>query len=259
MTSIIDVFVSVKQKVPVLLLCLFGGSHAQHRNQPTQAAQRGANYGGYPAAAAPYAGEYDAYASLFQNPAPYGLGYDAVGQYNSQLFGTGQDGSSIFTAGLYGYPDAAGLYRQMNYADAMQGFRASLGNAGASLQRTAPGVGHTPAFNTAPIVQPVLTRSPQETAGAPYGPRAAVPNAGGYGAYDRTTADPYALAARSIENAQYGRFGYGSSEVAPSGPSNSNFSPYGPAGYAAGYIPGVNRAAAVYGSRPPTHQSYRSR
>ncbi|KAH7963000.1 hypothetical protein HPB52_019154 [Rhipicephalus sanguineus] len=239
--------------VPVLLLCLFGGAYAQHRNQLTQAPQRGVNYAGYPAAAAPYAGQYDAYAS---NPTPYGPGYGAVSQYNNQLFSTGQGGSSIFTAGLYGYPDATGLYRQMNYPDAMQVFRAPLGNVGANEQRTAPGISNTPAFNTALTIQPLRPGSPQEAAAAAYGPRAAAPNAGGYGAYDRTTADPYALAARAFEYAQYGRFGYGSSEAAPSSPSNSNFSPYGPAGYAAGYIPGVNAAAAGYGSPRPAQQSY---
>ncbi|KAH7985206.1 hypothetical protein HPB52_024261 [Rhipicephalus sanguineus] len=243
--------------VPALLLYLFGVAYAQHRNQPAQAAQPGVNYGAYPtAAAAPYAGEYDAYAS---NPAPYGLGYDAVSQYNNQLFGTGQDGSSIFTAGLYGYPGSRGFYRQMNYADAMQGFQASLGNVGANEQRTAPGVSNIAAFNTAPTFQTVPTGSPQEAAAAAYGPRTGAPNAGGYGGYDRATPDPYARASRAFEYAQNGRFGYGSSEAAPGGRSYANFSPSGPSGYAAAYNPGVNGAAAAYGNYFRTQQSYRRR
>ncbi|KAL1482039.1 hypothetical protein MTO96_015125 [Rhipicephalus appendiculatus] len=194
-----------------------------------------------------------------KNPAPYSLGYDPMGRFNNQLFGTGQDGSGIFAARLYGYPDATSPYRQMNYADAMQGFPASFGNVGANNQRAAHGVSNTAAFNTAPTIRPVLAGSPQEAAAAAYGPRTSAPNTGGYGAYDRTTADPYVLAARAFEYAQYGRFGYGSSEAAPSGPSASNFSPYGPTDYAAGYIPGANTAVAAYGNRRPSYHSYRSR
>ncbi|KAL1482040.1 hypothetical protein MTO96_015126 [Rhipicephalus appendiculatus] len=127
-------------------------------------------------------------------------------QYNHQLFGTGRDGSSVFTAGFYGYQDATGLNRQMNYADAMQGFRASFGNVGASELRTTHGVSNTAAFNTAPTIRPVPTGSPQEAAAVAYGPRTAPPNTGGHGAYDRTTADPYAVAARAFEYAQYRTF-----------------------------------------------------
>ncbi|KAL1482034.1 hypothetical protein MTO96_015120 [Rhipicephalus appendiculatus] len=241
--------------VQVLLLCLFCEAYAQHRNQPTQAAQRGANYGGYPPATASYAGEYNAYASLFQNPAPYSLGYDATGQFNNRQFGTGQDGSAI-RAGLYGYPQASGVYNQMNHANAIQGFRATLGAVGANYQGTLPAVGSISAFNALPTILPPAAGSPQEAAAVAYGPRAAVPNAARYGGYDRSTPDPYALAARPFEYAQYGRYGYEYSEAAPGGRSYGNFSPSGPAGYAAGYTPGVNRAAAAYGSRPSTHQGY---
>ncbi|XP_049518708.1 spidroin-2 [Dermacentor silvarum] len=232
-------------EVQVLLVWLVGEAYAQHHNQPTQSAQRGVGFQNYPAPAAPYGGGYDAYASLFQTPAQYGFGYNTAGEYNTQQFGAGQDGSNFAKAGFYGYPDASGLYRQMNYVDAVQRARASVGSAGTNVPGTAPGVTRHPVFNAAPIVRPVPTASAQEAAAAAYGPRPAAPNAGGYRAYGQPAPNPYALAAGAFEYAPYGGYGYGSSRAALGGQAYSSY-PYGPAGYTAGYNPGVNGEQAWY-------------
>ncbi|KAH6939424.1 hypothetical protein HPB50_017822 [Hyalomma asiaticum] len=166
-------------------------AYAQHRNQLTQATQPGVNQRGYPAAPAPQAGEYDVYASLFQNAAPYSPGYSALVQHNNRPFGARQDASGLIAAGPYGYPpDTSGSYRQMNYGDAVRGFRANLPPFGANQPGAAPGVSNIAAFNAAPILQPVPTGSAQEAAAAAYGPRAAAPNAVGYGGYGPSTSGP---------------------------------------------------------------------
>ncbi|KAH7965514.1 hypothetical protein HPB49_008525 [Dermacentor silvarum] len=234
--------------VQVLLVWLVGEAYAQHHNQPTQSAQRGVGVPNYPAPAAPYGGGYDAYAST---PAQYSFGYESAGEYNNRQFGAGQGRSNFAEAGLYGYPDAIGLYRQMNYVDAVQRFRATVPG-------TAPGVTRDAVFNAAPIVRPVPTASAQEAAAAAYGPRPAAPNAGGYRAYGQPAPNPYALTAGAFEYTPYGGYGYGSSQASLGGQAYSSY-PYGPAGYTAGYTPGVNGEQAGYGSRPAAHRGYRRR
>ncbi|XP_049518710.1 spidroin-2-like [Dermacentor silvarum] len=233
-------------QVQVLLFWLVGEAYAQHHNQATQPTQRGVDFQNYPAPAAPYGGGYDAYAS-------YGFGYDTAGEYNNRQYGAGQGRSNFVKAGLYGYPDAVGLYRQMNYADAVQRFRATPGSVG-----TAPGVSRDAVFNAAPIILPGSAGSAQEAASAAYGPRPAAPNAGGYRAYGQPAPNPYALAAGAFEYTPYGGYGYGFSQAALGGQAYSSY-PYGPAGYAAGYTPGINGEQAGYGSRPAAHRGYRRR
>ncbi|XP_050043044.1 uncharacterized protein [Dermacentor andersoni] len=243
--------------VQVLLLWLGGNAFAQHHNQPARAAQQGFDYRNYLAAVAPYAGGYDAYASHFQTPAQYSLGYDAAGEYNDRQFGRGQDGSNVASFGLYGYPGASGLYRQMNYVDAVQGFRAPVGTVGTSEPGRSPGVSGDAVFNAPPIGLPVPTGPAQNAAAAAYGARAAVPNAGDYSRYGRPAPDPYALAAGAFEYAPYGRYGYGFNEAALGGQAYDSFTPYGPAGYAAGYNPGADAASTGYTHRPSAHLASR--
>ncbi|XP_050043063.1 uncharacterized protein [Dermacentor andersoni] len=245
--------------VQVLLYWLVGKAYAQHYNQPTQPAQRGVGFPNYPAPAAPYGRGYDTYASLFQTPAQYGFGYNTAGEYNNRQFGAAQDRSNFPKAGMYGYPDAGGLYRQMNYADAQQRFQATPGSVGAHERGTAPGVSRDAAFNAAPIILRVPPGSAQDAAAAAYGARPAAPNAGGYGAYGRPASEAYALAAGAFEYAPYGRYGYGSSEAAVGGQAYGSFAPYGPAGYAAGYTPSVIGGQTAYGSQPAAHRGYRRR
>ncbi|KAL3210691.1 hypothetical protein MRX96_008640 [Rhipicephalus microplus] len=237
--------------VQLLLLCLFCEAYAQHRNQPTQAPQRGINYGGYPPATEFYPGEYNVYAF---NPAPY-LGYGSARQFNTRKFGTPQDVSAILRNGIYGYQQSHGVYLPMNHADAMQTFRATLGAVGANYQGTIPAVGRISAFNDLPAILPPATGSSEGAAAVAYGPRAVVP----YGGHDRSTPDPYALAARSFEYSQYGRFGYGSIQAAPGGPSYGNFPPSVPAGFTASFTPGVTEPMPAYGNQPSVHQGFRRR
>ncbi|KAL1482044.1 hypothetical protein MTO96_015130 [Rhipicephalus appendiculatus] len=238
--------VHFKRKVQALLLWLVGDVFAQHQKQPTPAALPGADFRNFPAAAAPYGGGYDAYASLFQNSPPYNLRYDAVDQFNNRQYPTELDG--VLRPGLNSYSDVRGIYRQMNYADALQGFRA-----------TAPGVRNNAPFNAAPTIPPTPTRSAQEAAAAAYGPRNAVPNAASYDGYGQPARDPYALAAGGFEYAPFGSYNYRSSQAAPGGLSYSSFTPYGPTRYAAAFTPGVSGASAGYGSGVSAPQRYQRR
>ncbi|KAH7964683.1 hypothetical protein HPB49_000454 [Dermacentor silvarum] len=241
---------SATGKVQVLLLWLIGEAFTQHHNQPTRAAQQGVDYRNYLAAVALYAGGYDAYAST---PAQYSLGYDTAGVFNDRQFGTGQGGSDLVNFGLYGYPGANGLYRQMNYVDAVQGFRATAGSS--EPGRSARVSGNT-VFNAPPTVLPVPTGYAQEDAAAAYGGNTAAPNAGSYSSYGRPAPEPYALIANAFEYARHGRYGFRFNEAALDGQAYGHFAPYGPAGYAAGYAPGTNGASTGYGNQPSSHRDY---
>ncbi|XP_070387723.1 uncharacterized protein [Dermacentor albipictus] len=251
--------VSVKHKVQVLLLWLVGDAYAQHHNQPARAAQQGFDYRNYLAAVAPYAGGYDAYSSLFQTPAQYSFGYDTPGQYTDRQFGTGQGGSNVANSGLYGHPGANGMYRQMNYVSAAQGFRPTGGSMVTNEKGPNPGVSGNAAFSAPPVGLPVPAGSAQNAAAAAYGTRAAVPGAGDYSRYGRPAPDPYALAAGAFEYAPYGRYGYGFNEAALGGQAYGSFAPFGPAGYAAGYNPGADGASTGYANPPSAHRGYRRR
>ncbi|KAH7966557.1 hypothetical protein HPB49_017584 [Dermacentor silvarum] len=129
---------------------------------------------------------------LFQTPAQYSFGYDTAGEYNNWQFVRGHDGSNVANSGLYGYPDASGIYRQMNYVGAVQGFQPTVGAADSNEKGPIPGVSGDAVFNTAPIVLPVPTGSAQNAEAAAYGSRATavVLNDVGYSRYWAASTPP---------------------------------------------------------------------
>ncbi|KAK8775421.1 hypothetical protein V5799_031234 [Amblyomma americanum] len=59
-------------------------------------------------------------------PQPYSYGYDNVDEYGNRQFRSEQGDSSNAKTGSYGYRDAYGLYRRVNYVADANGFRATV-------------------------------------------------------------------------------------------------------------------------------------
>ncbi|XP_077512831.1 uncharacterized protein LOC144124027 [Amblyomma americanum] len=232
----------------LLLVCLAAGTYALHDHQAA-APYQNPGYGGYAAAApgAPYRG-YDAYASP---PQPYSFGYDNVDEYGNRLFHSEQGDANNAKTGSYGYRDAYGLYRRVNYVADANGFRATVDT---NEPGTAPGASADVVFNAAPVVP----TTPGGTAGSAtgvaafaYGARGAAPNYSsahnGYGRYGNA---PYGGNVGAYGYGGYGGYGpYGSASSGPAlgGYAYGGYAPYGQgaAGYAAGrYAPGGYGAAA---------------
>ncbi|XP_049518669.1 shematrin-like protein 1 [Dermacentor silvarum] len=243
-------------RLQVLLVYLVvEGYGLHHHQQPAQAGYRGVGFGGYAASGTPYGG-YDAYASP---PQPYSFGYDNVDEYGNRQFHSEQGDSNNAKTGSYGYRDANGLYRRVNYVADANGFRATVDT---NEPGTAPGASADVVFNAAPVVPPVPSAATQIGAPAAYAVRAAAPyNAGGYSGYGRYGYNPYGGAAGVYGYSPYGRHGYVASGPALGGYAYGGQSPYGygAAGYAPGYAPGTYGAPSGYGSRPSAHHGYRHR
>ncbi|KAH7965356.1 hypothetical protein HPB49_006274 [Dermacentor silvarum] len=206
-------------KLQVLLVCVVVEAYALDHQQPNQAGYAHLGFAGYAAAPAPYR-RYDAYAFP---PQPYSFGYDNVDEYGNQQFRSEQGDSNNAKTGSYGYRDANGLYRRVNYVADGNGFRATVDT---NEPGTAPGTSADAVFNAAPVVPPVPSGVAGAYAYTPYGGQGYVasgPALGGY-AYEG--------------NAPYG---------------------YGAVGYAAGYASGVYGTPAAYEGWPSAHHGYRRR
>ncbi|KAH7967336.1 hypothetical protein HPB49_024115 [Dermacentor silvarum] len=239
----------------LLVYLVVEGYGLHHHQQLAPAGYRGVGFGGYAAAGTPYGG-YDAYASP---PQPYSFGYDNVDEYGNQQFRSEQGDSNNAKTGSYGYRDANGLYRRVNYVADANGFRATVDT---NEPGTTPGASADVVFNAAPVVPPVPSADTQIGAPAAYAVRTAAPyNAGGYSGYGRYGYNPYGGAAGVYGYSPYGRQGYVASGPALGGYAYGGQSPYGygAAGYTAGYAPGTNGAPSGYGSRPSAHHGYRRR
>ncbi|KAK8767216.1 hypothetical protein V5799_006003 [Amblyomma americanum] len=92
----------------------------------------------------------------FQPPQPYSFGYDNVDEYGNRQFRSEQGNSSNTKTGSYGYRDAYGLYRRVNYVADAIGFRATVDT---NEPGTAPGASADVVFNAAPVVPPVPRRA----------------------------------------------------------------------------------------------------
>ncbi|XP_070388815.1 adult-specific rigid cuticular protein 15.7-like [Dermacentor albipictus] len=242
-------------KVQVLFVCVVLQAYALDHHQPNLAGYTGVGFGGYATPSAPY-GRYNAYASP---PQPYSFGYDNVDEYGNRQFRSEQGDSSNAKTGSYGYRDANGLYRRVNYVADANGFRVTVDT---NEPGTAPGGSADAVFNAAPVVPPVPSGAAQIGAPTAFAARAALPyNAGGYSGYGRYGYNPYAGAAGARGYAPYGRQGYVASGPALGGYAYGGSVPYGygATGYAADYAPGVYGAPAGYGGWPSNHHGYRRR
>ncbi|KAL1486440.1 hypothetical protein MTO96_031383 [Rhipicephalus appendiculatus] len=175
----------------VVLVYLVVQCHALHHHT-NQVGYPGGGFTGYRAPvaeAAPY-GRYDAYESP---PQPYSFGYDNVDDFGNRQFRSEQGDANNAKTGSYGYRDANGLYRKVNYVADAYGFRATVDT---NEPGTAPGASADAVFNAAPVVPPVPSGNVQGGAPAGFAARVAAPyNAGAYSGYGRYGYNPYASAA----------------------------------------------------------------
>ncbi|KAH7964618.1 hypothetical protein HPB51_027143 [Rhipicephalus microplus] len=222
-------------QVQVLFVYLVVECDALHNHQSNQAGYLDAGYTGYAdsSVAASY-GEYEAYASP---PQPYNFGYNNADQYGNRQFHNEQGDSNNAKTGSYGYRDANGLFRRVNYVADAYGFRATVDT---NEPGTVPGASADAVFNAAPVVPPVPSSSGQSPAPAPYGSQPAAEYlAGGYAGFSGYGYNLYAGAARPFGFTPYGRYGgnpSGSDELAYGGQSPHVSTA---TGYGAGYRPGA--------------------
>lgn len=64
--------------------------------------------------------------SYVQAPQPYNFGYDNVDEFGTKLFHNEEGDANNAKTGSYGYSDANGLYRRVNYVADADGFRATV-------------------------------------------------------------------------------------------------------------------------------------
>ncbi|KAK8776936.1 hypothetical protein V5799_029717 [Amblyomma americanum] len=104
--------------VATLVACVCaGGTFSQHGfstshySDPLLAAETGGSF----AAAEPY-----------YPPQPYSFGYDSVDEFGTQTYRKEHGDASNTKKGSYGYRDAFGMFRRVDYVADEHGFRASV-------------------------------------------------------------------------------------------------------------------------------------
>ncbi|KAH9370315.1 hypothetical protein HPB48_007348 [Haemaphysalis longicornis] len=87
----------------------------------------GGGFGGpvFAAAAAPVVAKVG-FGEPAYPPQPYTFGYDTVDEYGNKQFRNEQSDSNNVKTGSYGYTDANGLYRRVNYIADAHGFRTTI-------------------------------------------------------------------------------------------------------------------------------------
>ncbi|KAH7963022.1 hypothetical protein HPB52_019284 [Rhipicephalus sanguineus] len=192
-------------------------------------------------------------------PQPYSFGYDNVDEFGNRQFRSEQGDSNNAKTGSYGYRDANGLYRRVNYVADAYGFRATVDT---NEPGTAPGASADAVFNAAPVVSPVRSNTAHSGIPAAFTAAPTAPYYGrGYNGYESYGYSPYASPAGAYGYAPYGRQGYGAGGPALGGYAYGGQSPYGygAAGYGAGCGRGVYGAPAGYGSSSSAHPGFRRR
>ncbi|KAH9371591.1 hypothetical protein HPB48_021436 [Haemaphysalis longicornis] len=107
------------------------------------------------------------YPSLFykftQPPQPYSFGYDNTDEFGTQTYHKEQGDASNTKTGSYGYRDAYGIFRRVNYVADVNGFRATIDT---NEPGTAPGRSADAVFNANPVAAPVAAKSASASASA---------------------------------------------------------------------------------------------
>ncbi|KAL1419585.1 hypothetical protein MTO96_025248 [Rhipicephalus appendiculatus] len=80
-------------------------------------------------------------------PQPYNFGYDSVDEFGTQTFRKEQGDASNAKKGSYGYRDAFGMFRRVDYVADAHGFRA---NVQTNEPGTAPGSSADAVFDAKP-------------------------------------------------------------------------------------------------------------
>lgn len=84
-----------------------------------------------------------------QAPQPYSFGYDNVDEFGTKLFHKEEGDGNNAKTGSYGYQDANGLYRRVNYVADAGGFRATVDT---NEPGTQAGSSADAVFNANPVV-----------------------------------------------------------------------------------------------------------
>ncbi|XP_077552681.1 cuticle protein 10.9-like [Haemaphysalis longicornis] len=93
-------------------------------------------------------------------PQPYSFGYDNVDEFGTQSFHKEQGDANNAKTGSYGYRDAYGVYRKVNYVADANGFRATIDT---NEPGTAPGHTADAEYNA----KPVAAKAAAKAASAP--------------------------------------------------------------------------------------------
>ncbi|KAH9371598.1 hypothetical protein HPB48_021435 [Haemaphysalis longicornis] len=83
---------------------------------------------------------------------PYNFGFDNVDEYGTQTYHKEQGDGQNAKKGTYGYKDAQGLFRRVEYVADLNGYRATVDT---NEPGTAPGQTGDAIFNANPIIVPV--------------------------------------------------------------------------------------------------------
>ncbi|KAL1421422.1 hypothetical protein MTO96_004115 [Rhipicephalus appendiculatus] len=110
-------------------------------------------------------------------PQPYEFGYDTVDEFGTRLTRQESSDSANQKKGSYGYTDANGIYRQVNYVADAAGFRATIST---NEPGTAPGETGGAVFDAKPVA--VVDKHHVKAAAAILAPTYAV-HPGYYGKY----------------------------------------------------------------------------
>ncbi|KAK8782507.1 hypothetical protein V5799_016154 [Amblyomma americanum] len=239
-------------KTQLLLVFLAAKAYGLHHHT-TAAGYPGPGFGGYAAPVA--ANAYRGYADYASPPQPYSFGYDNVDEYGNRQFRSEQGDSSNAKTGSYGYRDAYGLYRRVNYVADANGFRATVDT---NEPGTAPGASADVVFNAAPVVPPVAGGAAASRAGFAPTAYGATGVASGYNnAYAGNRGYGYGLyggAAAGYGRVPYAGFGYAPGGGSLGGYAYGAYSPYGSrgAGYPAGrYGPAAYGGPNGWAAGPP--------
>ncbi|KAH6938730.1 hypothetical protein HPB50_012192 [Hyalomma asiaticum] len=107
-------------------------------------------HGGYygdPLLASEAGGSFGA-ADRFYPPQPYNFGYDSVDEFGTQTFRKEHGDATNAKKGSYGYRDAFGMFRRVDYVADEHGFRA---NVQTNEPGTAPGASADAVFDAKPL------------------------------------------------------------------------------------------------------------
>ncbi|CAN7942486.1 unnamed protein product, partial [Ixodes hexagonus] len=134
----------------VTLLCLVSCAFAGDRFLHPSINQGG--FGGAQGLTAAAAGADELYPAQ-----PYNFGYDSVDEYGNKHFHKEEGDANNVKTGSYGYTDANGLYRRVNYVADANGFRATIET---NEPGTKAGASADAIFNANPVVaQPALAKA----------------------------------------------------------------------------------------------------
>ncbi|CAN7946885.1 unnamed protein product [Ixodes pacificus] len=155
-----------------------------------------AGFGGAPGLAVASASADEIYSAQ-----PYNFGYDTVDEYGNKQFHKEQGDANNAKTGSFGYTDANGVYRRVDYVADANGFRATVET---NEPGTKAGMSADAVFDTRPVVV-----APSLSKAAAYGaPVYAKPAGRAYGHHGHDQG-AYGQAGHRQQHPGYGHHGYG--------------------------------------------------